>query len=138
MELTLTRDLKTKTFSAGELYVNGVFQCWTLEDADRGLSPSDCSEKVYGETAIPTGRYEVIISFSNRFQKYMPLLLSVPCFEGIRIHSGNRPEDSEGCILVGRERTAGGAVSQSRVAFSELMAKLKKVEKKEKIFIEVK
>lgn len=137
MELTLIRDLKTNRFSAGELHINGQFQCWTLEDADRGLNASDCSGKVYGETAIPVGRYEVVISFSNRFQKYMPLLLSVPCFEGIRIHSGNRPADTEGCILVGRERSAGGTVSQSRVAFSELMAKLKKVEKKEKIFIEI-
>lgn len=137
MEITLTRDLKTKTFSAGELHINGVFQCWTLEDADRDLSPSDCSRKVYGETAIPVGRYEVIISFSNRFQKYMPLLLSVPCFEGIRIHSGNRPEDSEGCILVGKEKSAAGTISESRVAFSELMAILTKTAKKEKIFITV-
>lgn len=136
MDLLLKRDLKTSEYSAGSLSVDGAFQCWTLEDTERDLSDG-CANKIKSQTAIPKGKYEVIISFSNRFKKFMPLLLAVPCFEGIRIHSGNKPEDSEGCILVGKEKSAAGTISESRIAFKELMAILTKAVKKEKIFITV-
>lgn len=138
MNLTVFRDLKNDSFSSGELSIDGVFQCWTLEDTDRGLTNSECHRKVWGKTAIPAGRYEVIINFSARFKKYMPLLLTVPCFEGIRIHAGNTVEQTDGCILVGKERSSGGTISQSRAAFNELMEILQEAEKREKIFLEVK
>jgi hypothetical protein len=79
----------------GDLFVDGVFFCHTLEDEKRadGL-------KVYGETAIPSGTYNVILSVSNRFKRLMPLLLDVPMFKGIRIHGGNTSKDSHGCPLV--------------------------------------
>ncbi len=63
----------------------------------------DCKGKIKNETAIDYGSYEVILSFSNRFKKYLPLFLNIPCFEAIRIHGGNTAADSEGCILVGAE-----------------------------------
>ena len=79
----------------GDLFIDGVFFCHTLEDEKRadGL-------KVYGETAIPSGTYNVILSVSNRFKRLMPLLLDVPMFRGIRIHGGNTSKDSHGCPLV--------------------------------------
>lgn len=138
MELFLKRELKTSEYTAGQLLVNDVFQCWTLEDTERDLSQG-CANKIKAQTAIPKGTYEVAITFSNRFKKFMPLLLAVPCFDGIRIHSGNKPEDSEGCILVGTDRTEDGQIAggTSRPAFDALMKKLKSVEKKEKITITI-
>lgn len=136
MKLTLKRDLKTEFYTAGELSVDGTFLCWTLEDAVRTLGPK-CEGKVPARTAIPAGTYEVAITFSNRFKKLLPLLMNVPCFEGIRIHSGNTADDSEGCILVGLEKSASGAVFKSRAAFDLLMSKIKSVNKKEKVFIEI-
>ena len=79
----------------GDLFFNDEFFCHTLEDQLR-----DRNEKVYGETCIAAGRYEIILSVSNRFKRLMPLLLDVPMFEGIRIHGGNTSKDSHGCPLV--------------------------------------
>lgn len=79
----------------GDLFIDGVFFCHTLEDEKRadGL-------KVYGETAIPSGTYNIILSVSNRFKRLMPLLLDVPMFKGIRMHGGNTSKDSHGCPLI--------------------------------------
>lgn len=79
----------------GDLFINGEFFCYTLEDEKRadGL-------KVYGETAIPTGTYNVLVTKSNRFKRLMPLIIDVPMFSGIRIHGGNTSKDTLGCILV--------------------------------------
>ena len=79
--------------------------------------------KVKGETAIPAGTYQVIISHSNRFKRELPLLLNVPGFEGIRIHPGDTAEDTEGCILPGK-RIGENCVLDSRTAFNELFATL--------------
>lgn len=92
-------------YTISRLYVNGkLFGCNTLEDTDRGLNQSmDLDEikkkKVYGQTAIPSGSYECVYTYSNRFKKMLPLLLNVKGFEGIRIHSGNSAKDTEGVFL---------------------------------------
>ena len=130
MELTLNRTIKTEVSTIGELFVNGIKECFTLEDVERnGL-------KVYGKTAIPKGRYEVVVTFSNRFQKLLPLLLNVPNFEGIRIHPGNKAEDTEGCLLVGVLKDKN-FIGQSKLAFNQLFKKLVNANKKEKIFINI-
>ena len=94
------------------------------------------AKKVFGQTAIPKGRYEVAITFSNKYKRMLPLLMNVPCYEGVRIHSGNRAEDTEGCILVGRD---GGAdfIGQSRKEFAELYPKIEEACKVGKVFITV-
>lgn len=139
MEIIVNRRKKTKLSTISDVLIDGVFFCFGLEDTDRGLTqdmPLDeiKQKKVFSQTAIPAGRYEVIINFSNRFQQYMPLLLNVPGFEGVRIHPGNVPTNTEGCLLLGQ--TEGeDFIGNSRMAFRTFMPKLRAVEKLEKIFI---
>lgn len=121
MNLLLKRDYFSDTTTIGKLYVDGIFQCYTLEDKDRELENG--KEKVYGETAIPRHTYQVIIDYSNRFKRELPLLKNVPDFEGIRIHPGNTHEDTHGCILVG-SGTSGDKLFNSRVAFESLFKKM--------------
>lgn len=87
MNIRIDRLYKKEDYTIGKLYINGVFLCSTLEDKVRTLDTIE--DKVYGETAIPEGRYEVILSYSKRFNKILPELLNVPFFKGIRIHAGN-------------------------------------------------
>jgi hypothetical protein len=120
MKLALKRLHKTQNSTIGELTVDGLFQCYTLEDIEREV-------KIKSETAIPKGTYKVIINHSNRFKRLLPLLIDVPGFEGIRIHSGNSNHDTEGCILVGETRSKD-LIGKSRKAFDKLFEKMKKAE----------
>jgi len=129
MNLRVVRKTFTPKSTIGDLLVDGVFECFTLEDCVRPV-------KIKGITAIPAGAYEVVISFSERFQKPLPLLLNVPNFDGIRIHPGNTDRDTEGCILVGQTKQAD-SIGDSRKAFQALFSRLQQAAKKEKIFIEV-
>lgn len=129
MKIQLKRIAKKPNYTVGRLYINGVYQCDTLEDTDRGLRKGMPLEqlkrmKVYGETAIPTGTYVVRWSYSNKFGKYMPELDHVPAFSGIRIHSGNTAKDSLGCILVGENKAVGQTVN-SRAAYARVAARIK-------------
>ncbi len=142
MNIILNRIAKKAKYTIGKLYINDQYFCDTLEDTDRGLTQSMTeqqivSKKVYGETAIPTGTYRIIISYSNKFKKQMPLLLNVPGFAGIRIHSGNTEKDSLGCILVGKNK-AVGKVLESRDTYNKLFSILQKANKKETIKITIK
>lgn len=129
MNLKLVRRTLTEQSTIGTLSINGVFECFTLEDRVRPV-------KIHGATAIPAGIYEVAITFSDRFQKPLPLLLNVPNFSGIRIHPGNTAADTEGCILVGTTERKD-FIGNSRVAFKALFTKLEAALKREKVFIEV-
>lgn len=131
MKLLLKRLNK---LSEGLLFVDGLLFSGTLEDRWRDLSKEP---KVPGETCIPSGTYRVVIDYSNRFKRMMPHLLDVPYFSGIRIHSGNRREDTEGCILLGRHEQAG-LVSQSRVTIKRFENVLKNaISKGEEIWITI-
>ena len=136
MELKLIRSVFNADSTFGKLYINGAFYAYTCEDKVRDLS-GGCGNKVQNETAIDFGKYEVALTFSNHFQKYLPLLLNVKCFEGIRIHGGNTAADSEGCILVGAESDMKSKIWNCASKVANLVALLKSVEKKEKIFIEI-
>jgi hypothetical protein len=106
MELELVRDVFEPDCTLGRMFVDNGFLGYTCEDCDRRLE--DGGEKIYGETAIPRGRYKVISSWSARMHKTLPELLGVPGFIGIRIHGGNDSADTLGCPLLGSERTDDG------------------------------
>lgn len=118
MHLDLHRTTFTNESTIGELSVDGVFECYVLEDRVR-----PAGQKVFGKTAIPAGTYGIIVNMSNRFRRLMPLLLKVPGYEGVRIHSGNTAADTEGCLLVGLDQDAD-FVGRSRDAYSRLMPRL--------------
>lgn len=125
MNLRLIREPSKDGCTLGSLYIDGHWQCWTLEDPIREIPGQPVSAwKVKGDTAIPAGRYRVIRSRSPRFGKVLPLLEHVPGFDGIRIHAGNRSADTEGCLLPGRARGTG-MVMESRLAFEALDAKIR-------------
>lgn len=154
MKILVDRKWKKDTYTIGNLYVNGKLFCNTLEDKDRGLKQTDSlstikSKKVYAETAIPTGKYAVVMNITS--PKYaavkwywdlckglMPRLLNVRGFEGVLIHPGSTALDSAGCLLVGKN-TIKGKLTQSKDTFSKLY-KLMKIaaDKGETIEIEIK
>lgn len=121
LDLVLNRDLQGKNCTHGSLFIDGQFECYTLEDLDRDLENG--GKKIYGSTAIPKGSYKVAIDFSPRFKRQMIHVLDVPGFSGIRIHAGNTAEDTEGCILVGNVRV-DYAIHQSRKALDALFPKI--------------
>ena len=118
MKIEVKRLHRTENSTIGELTIDGKFECYTLEDKERDV-------KIKGETAIPKGMYKVIINQSNRFKKLLPLLINVPNFEGVRIHPGNSNHDTEGCILVGMNRSVD-YITKSRKAFDSLFKKMQK------------
>ena len=134
VELRVERKWPREYYTIGRLYVNGAFFCNTLEDTDRGLSQGlslaeNKSRKVNGKTACPKGRYRVKLTYSPKFGKRswalpfngrLPLLVEVPAFEGVRIHVGNRAADTDGCLLVGRNKVVGGLV-ESTDCYQRLM-----------------
>ncbi len=112
MEIRIDRAWKREGYTISRLYIDGERICDALEDTDRGLRQSMGLEqlkklKVYSRTAIPTGRYRVIMSHSPKFGKVLPEVLDVPAFSGIRIHSGNTPADTSGCVLPGLNQRKG-------------------------------
>lgn len=116
--------------SMGVMLIDSKFFCYTLEDEDRGLRQdmplSEIVEKkVYGETAIPVGKYKVRLTWSNKFKRVLPLVMNVPGYEGIRIHRGNWDKDTLGCPLVGFEN-GEFYVGDSKSAEVELVALFKK------------
>jgi hypothetical protein len=142
MKLTLIREAPDEKSTSGQLFINGNYFCDTLEDLDRGLKndmPLAQIQliKVPKMTAIPTGTYMVAYTFSNRFQKYLPLLIAVPGFDGIRIHRGNTDEDTEGCILLGI-RTAEDFIAHSKDEFDSFMVTFKAaIDRNEDITIDI-
>lgn len=140
MKIELHRKWRRKGYSIGILYINGQRICETLEDEDRGLS-SDMSltdikaKKIKGETAIPLGYYKVAYTYSPRFKRMLPLLVDVPGYEGIRIHSGNKAKDTEGCILCGRN-TEVGTVTNSRYWTNKVIGMIERaIKNKEEVNI---
>lgn len=134
MNIVIDRKWKKGSYTIGNLYINGVLFSNTLEDKDRGLTSSMTLEeinkkKIYGQTAIPSGTYEVKMTYSNRFhsrawgKKYggkVPELINVKGFGGVRIHPGNKAADTLGCILVGKN-SAVGMVTNSQAYYFKLL-----------------
>lgn len=128
MELILHRAFRKPTYTIGKMYIDGKPWKDTCEDPDRGLNmwmPKEdiLKAKVYGDTAIPTGRYEVTLTYSNAFKRILPLINNVPCWDGVRIHAGNSSKDTKGCVLPGDAPDPENRdwVSNSRKAEDELI-----------------
>lgn len=117
MKLTLKRNFKGANYTIGKLYIDGHYFCDTLEDTVR-----PANKKIAGKTAIPAGNYKVIKSYSPRFKKILPEILNVPNFTGVRIHAGNTAKDTNGCVLLGLNKTKG-AVLDSQATMTYFMAR---------------
>ena len=109
MKITVKREFFSDTETLGTMFINDKFFCYTLEDYDRKLKQNQSSseiahKKIYGKTAIASGDYRVILSISNRFKRLMPEVLNVKGFAGIRIHGGNTHLNTDGCVLVAKNR----------------------------------
>ena len=113
MRLRIIRDTFTETATLGTLYSGPFVWGFTCEDTDRKLEAGGV--KIPAHTAIPRGTYEVVVSMSNRFKKRMVEIKNVPGFSGIRIHGGNTHDDTEGCPLLGKTRTAVGVMHCAEV-----------------------
>lgn len=135
MKLLLQTIMNEPDFTGGVLYVDGKFQCFTLEDIVR-----DPGIKVMNETAIAAGTYRVDMTMSARFKKIMPQLMDVPNFTGIRIHAGNTDHDTSGCILVGYTLSvvADKPLTTSSDACTDLTRMIQSaIDRKEEVTIEV-
>lgn len=146
LNLKLDRIYKGDTYTIGKLFIDGEFFCDTLEDKDRNLTFNMSldeirSKKVYGETAIPRGRYRITLKeISPKFKQkptysftggFMPRLLNVPGFSGILIHGGNTALDTFGCILTGKN-TVKGKLTESLATFKKLYDILEEADKNNK------
>lgn len=145
MELFLESELSITDRTFGAIYADGVFLAHTLEDVVREKDGVPVEQwKVKNVTAIPHGRYRVIITRSERFSRkaghdvYLPELLSVPGFDKIRIHGGNKPEDTEGCILVGDQRVANKEIFNCAPAVERVKEKIQEaIKRNEEIWITI-
>ncbi|CAB4216879.1 hypothetical protein UFOVP1590_3 [uncultured Caudovirales phage] len=125
MKLTVERFEYGTDYCIGRLYIDGVYFCYTLEDKVREvIGRPTVMWKVTGETAIPEGTYDLVIDYSPHFKKKLPHILDVPGFEGVRLHSGNSPKDTEGCILVGQTWSGNNFIGNSRLVFDSLFQRL--------------
>lgn len=134
MEIKIERRWFTEKTTIGELYIDGVFECFTLEDRSRfPVKPSEMSDaeyldlverlKVQNVTAVPPLRYALYIGFSEHFQRMMIHIQSVPGYCGCEIHSGNRDTDTDGCVLVGKKRSVD-LITESLFAYGAFFAKV--------------
>lgn len=133
MKLLVQRIFRGASYTIGKLYVDGVYECDTIEDTVRALPPTcpntprgiacACKEKVYAETAIPAGTYKVTMEYSPKFKRTLPYLHNVPHFIGILIHSGNDQGHSSGCLIVGKNKVKG-KVLESKATLDALIQKI--------------
>jgi hypothetical protein len=132
MKLKLLRIFFAETYTIGKLFIDGVFFCDVLEDKVRDYDKDGKLDepKVYGETAIPYGTYKMILDYSAHFKAILPHILDVPGFEGIRIHWGNIPKNTLGCLLLGKN-TEKGKVTESKVTYVKFIDKLLESKQKE-------
>ena len=141
MRLTLKRRYLGTTYTIGSLLIDGEYFCDTLEDTVRDLNKNgrfDNGEtKIMHETAIPYGRYQVVVNLSPKFKRNLPRLLSVPSFDGVLIHRGNTDKDTSGCILVGENKVKGKVINSTPYEI-ELVKRLTATQnRKEQITIEI-
>lgn len=148
MNILVYRKYKKDSYTIGEIYIDGELFCSSLEDKDRALTQGMSentikSIKVYGQTAIPTGSYEVSLDIvSPKFSQMpfyqdvckgkLPRLLDVPGFDGILFHVADGPRGAEllhGCIGVGENKIKGGLLN-GKETFRKLYKKMEEAKNK--------
>ena len=142
MELKLERKYRSNNYCIDKLYINGKYFSDALEDPDRGLTDSMSLEeikriKVKGNTCIPYGTYNVTITYSPRFKRNLPLINNVKGFEGIRVHNGNTPQDSSGCVLLGFNKIKGQVINSKDTVNKFIDIVQKVLNKGEKVTITI-
>lgn len=142
MELRLERKYRNNNYCIDKLYINGKYFSDALEDPDRGLTDNMSLEeikkiKIKDNTCIPYGTYNVTITYSPRFNRNLPLINNVKGFEGIRVHNGNTPQDSSGCVLLGFNKIKGQVID-SKVTVNKFIDIVQKaLNKGEKVIITI-
>lgn len=134
--ITLTRKVLAAGFTLGALAFGG-YQYATVEDTVRPLTDctrTTCVGKINGQTAIPAGTYEVRDTWSPRFGRMMLELVGVPGFVGVRVHSGNSADDTEGCIVLGMRGTVTG-VAESRLAMLQFNKDVREALKRGPVYL---
>ena len=131
MFVLIDRKWKKDTYTIGRVFIDDEFFANSMEDRDRGLTKDMPLKeiqriKVYGETAIPTGEYDVQMTYSPKYRRMMPEILNVPGWIGVRMHSMNTAKDSEGCIGYGKNDKPGW-ISNSRATMREFERRLNAV-----------
>lgn len=143
MDLFLERKILNDNSTEGNLLIEKKWFCHTIEDKVRAKPGMWKSEnKVFAKTAIPYGRYEVAVTWSNKFQRRLPLIINVPDFEGIRIHNGTSELSSAGCVIVSFKSDDGPDSKRNRLvndkkAMNDLCDLIEKTQKKEKVWINI-
>lgn len=141
LQILVKRHTFLKDTTIGDVYVNGEYLCKMLEDTDRDLNqqmtPTVIQQlKIWGNTCIPYGTYQVVVSYSNKFKKLLPELINVPGYTGVRLHPGNTHVDTHGCPLpiTSFQNEVG---LESSKAFNKLFTKIKSAQKKQKVFLTI-
>ena len=117
MKIQVKRRFFGEEYTIGTMSINGKRFCDTLEDKNRDINHNgkfdNGESKVYGETCIPFGTYDVIVTMSPKFKRELPKLLNVPSFDGVLIHRGNTKDDTAGCILIGENKVKGKVINST-------------------------
>lgn len=142
LELKVKRRWFAEDYTIGTFFANEKRICDTIEDKNRDLNrDGDLNDKgeakVYGETAIPFGRYEVVLNISPKFKRRLPRLLNVKHFEGILIHRGNTAKDTHGCIIVGENKVKGKVINSTFYEKKIVEICEQAIEEGKKIFITI-
>lgn len=139
MLLTLQRKIFNETSCEGNLLIDGEWFCHTIEDKVRA-KPNEWKKelKVHGKTAIPYGKYPVLVTWSNRFNRLLTGIFNVPDFEGIRLHNGTSDKSSEGCIILSYKNDAANhKLINDKGAMNDLCKKISAAQKTQKVYIEI-
>ena len=119
MLIEVKRDICKENFTLGKMFIDNEFYAYTLEDTVRKPGQKDP-----GKTAIPAGSYKVTVSYPPHFKKLLPLINDVPEFDGVRIHGGNSAADTNGCLLVAKNRDSSRGIIWGSLS-ADLCKKLK-------------
>ena len=139
MELLLERKIHNENSTEGNLYIDGKWFCNTIEDRVRA-KPGEWKKelKIYGKTAIPYGRYPVLVTWSNRFKRRMVGIFNVPDFEGIRFHWGTSELSSAGCIIISyKDDDEKHRLIMEKKATEDLIKRVEDYQKQGKVFLEI-